>query len=142
MDQRHAFTVTAAFHPSPSWTVSGSWHIHSGWPYTPQEVLFDTLTVFRGEGENWPMYWKEGFSPLNSERLPAYHRLDLRATRRFELRKGTLDVYVDLFNAYNQSNLRSYDYVLRWIDNQAMFARVPDEEQLPFLPSIGFRWEF
>ena len=142
MDQRHAFSLTIGFHPSPSWTLSGAWHIHSGWPYTPQLIQFDTLTVFRGEGENWPLSWKEGFGPLNSERLPPYHRLDLRVTRRFELRRGVLDVYLDLFNAYNQVNLRSWDYELRWIDNRTMFVREPDEELLPILPSLGFRWEF
>jgi outer membrane receptor protein involved in Fe transport len=142
MDQRHAFTLTVGFHPSSKWTLSGAWHIHSGWPYTPQIIRFDTLTVFRGEGENWPLNWKQEFGPMNSDRLPAYHRLDLRATRRFELRRGVLDVYVDLFNAYNQVNLRSWDYNLRWIDNRSMFVREPDEELLPILPSIGFRWEF
>jgi hypothetical protein len=142
MDQRHALNLTVGYHPNPNWTLSGAWHIHSGWPYTPQEILFDTLTVFRGEGENWPLHWKEDFGPLNSERLPAYHRLDLRVTRRFQVRRGILDVYVDLFNAYNQSNLRSYDYGLRWIDNRSMYIREPDDELLPILPSIGFRWEF
>lgn len=142
MDQRHAFSLTVGYHPNPRWTVSAAWHIHAGWPYTPQTIQFDTLTVFRGEGENWPLSWREEFGPLNSERLPAYHRLDLRATRRFELKKGVLDVYVDLFNAYNQQNLRSYNYGLRYMNNQNMYVRLPNEEMLPFLPSIGLRWEF
>jgi hypothetical protein len=142
MDQRHAFSLTVGYHPNPNWTVSGSWHIHSGWPYTPQIIQFDTLTVFRDEGDTWPLNWREEFGPLNSERLPAYHRLDLRATRRFQLRRGVLDVYVDLFNAYNQQNLRSYDYGLRYLNQRNMYVREPDEEMLPFLPSIGFRWEF
>jgi hypothetical protein len=51
-------------------------------------------------------------------------------------------VYLDLFNAYNQENLRSYDYSLRWIDEESWYVRLPDETQLPILPSIGFRWEF
>jgi outer membrane receptor protein involved in Fe transport len=142
MDQRHALSVTMGYRPNPSWTFSASWHIHSGWPFTPQEIQFDTLTVFRGVGENWPLDWKEEFGPINSEQLPAYHRLDLRATRRFELRRGTLDVYVDLFNAYNQQNLRSYDYGLEQRAGRYMYIRYPDEELLPILPSIGFRWEF
>ena len=79
---------------------------------------------------------------MNADRLPAYHRLDLRATRRFQLRRGTLDIYVDLFNAYNQENLRSYDYGLRWLNQRNMYVRTPDESLLPILPSIGFRWEF
>lgn len=142
MDQRHALNLTVGWRPNPNWTLAGAWHIHSGWPYTPQEIQFDTLTVFRGEGGSWPLSWREEFGPLNADRLPSYHRLDLRATRRFHLRRGTLDVYVDLFNAYNQSNLRSYDYELRWLNQRNMYVRTPDEELLPILPSIGFRWEF
>mgnify|MGYP000452873605 CR=1 FL=1 len=51
-------------------------------------------------------------------------------------------VYLDLFNAYNQSNLRSYDYGTRVFENDFKYVRYPDEELLPFLPSIGLRWEF
>jgi hypothetical protein len=142
MDQRHALTVTMGFRPNPKWMISGAWHIHSGWPFTPQEIAFDTLTVFRGVGENWPLNWREEFGPLNSHQLPAYHRLDLRATRRFDLSRGTLDIYVDLFNAYNQANLRSYDYWLEERAGRLMHMEGPQDELLPILPSIGFRWEF
>lgn len=142
MDQRHGFTFTAGYHPSPNWSVSAAWQIHSGWPFTPQEIRFDTLTVFRGIGENYPLVWKEEFGPTNSSRLPAYHRLDLRATRRFRLRGGVLHVYVDLYNAYNQENLRSFDYGLEDENGRLMLIRYPDETMLPILPSIGFRWEF
>lgn len=142
MDQRHALTLTAGYYPSPKWRFSGAWHVHSGWPFTPQEIVFDTLTVFRGVGENWPLHWREQFGPLNSHRLPAYHRLDLRATRRFEFERGALDVYLDLFNAYDQTNLRSYDYYLDERGGRLMHIEIPDEELLPILPSLGFRWEF
>jgi hypothetical protein len=93
-------------------------------------------------GENWPLGWKEEFGPTNSSRLPPYHRLDLRASRRFQLRRGVLDVYVDLFNAYDQENLRSFDYGLESRSDKLMYMRYPDEKLLPILPSIGFRWEF
>ncbi|MFC1660356.1 TonB-dependent receptor domain-containing protein [Gemmatimonadota bacterium] len=142
IDQRHAFTTTLGYHPGPNWTLSAAWHIHSGWPFTPQVIQFDTLTVFRGVGENWPLNWKEEFGATNSSRLPSYHRLDLRATRRFQVGRGTLDIYVDLFNAYNQENLRSFDYGLESRNEKLMYIRYPDETLLPILPSIGFRWEF
>jgi hypothetical protein len=51
-------------------------------------------------------------------------------------------LYLDLFNAYDQPNLRSYDYSVRVIGNELKWVRVPDEGLLPLLPSIGFRWEF
>ena len=122
--------------------MTGAFQFHSGWPFTPQIIKFDTLTVFQGEGLESALRWRDEFGALNSERLPAYHRLDLRVTRRFAVRRGTLDVYLDLFNAYNQQNLRSYDYMAMVIEGEVKWVRVPDEELLPILPSIGFRWEF
>jgi hypothetical protein len=141
-DQRHALSVTVGWRPSPKWTVSAAWQAHSGWPYTPQIIQFDTLTVFQDEGLHSALRWREEFGKLNSDRLPTYHRLDLRITRRFAFPGSNLDVYLDLFNAYNQQNLRSYDYGTSFIENKLKWVRYPDEELLPILPSIGFRWEF
>jgi hypothetical protein len=141
-DQTHAFTVTVGYRPNPAWNITGAWQIRSGWPITPQEYVVDTISVFQGDGSQWPMWWRGEFGALNSERLPAYHRLDLRVNRRFRLRRGTLDVYLDLFNAYNQENLRSYGYRLQTLDDELRYVRYGDETLLPFLPSIGFRWEF
>jgi hypothetical protein len=141
-DQIHALSLTLGWRPTPRWTLTGAWQFHSGWPFTPQIIEFDTLTVFQGPGRDSTLRWREEFGALNSDRLPAYHRLDLRVTRSFAVRRGTLDVYLDLFNAYNQENLRSYDYAARTIGNEVKWVRYPDEGLLPLLPSIGFRWEF
>lgn len=141
-DQRHAVSVTVGWRPSPKWSVSAAWQAHSGWPFTPQIIEFDTLSVFQDEGLESALRWREEFGDLNSDRLPAYHRLDLRVTRRFALAGSNLDIYLDLFNAYDQQNLRSYDYGTQFIGNDLKWIRYPDEELLPILPSIGFRWEF
>ncbi len=141
-DQTHALALTVGWRPTPRWTVTAAFQAHSGWPFTPQIIEFDTLTVFQGGGLDSPLRWREEFGSLNSERLPAYHRLDLRVTRRFALRRGILDFYLDLFNAYDQQNLRSFQYSARVIGQEVKWVRDPDEELLPFLPSIGFRWEF
>lgn len=141
LDQRHATTLSLGYHPNARWFASAAWHWHSGWPFTPQAWVVDTLTVFRDQGAE-PLHWREVFGPTNSVRLPAYHRLDIRVTRRFQLRHSQLDVYMDLFNAYNQVNLASYEYDLRWYGNRLVRVQYPDETLLPFLPSIGLRWEF
>lgn len=141
-DQTHAFTFTLGYRPNVAWSLTGAWEIRSGWPITPQEYVVDTVSVFQGDGTQWPMWWRAEFGALNSARFPAYHRLDLRVNRRFLLNRGTLDVYVDLFNAYNQENLRSYGYQLGNIQDRLRYVRYGDETLLPFLPSVGFRWEF
>jgi hypothetical protein len=141
-DQTHALALTAGWRPTQRWTVTGAFQVHSGWPFTPQIIEFDTLTVFQENGLNSALRWREEFGKLNSERLPAYHRLDLRVTRSFAVGRGSLDVYLDLFNAYNQQNLRAYEYGTTMVGEELKWVRFPDEELLPFLPSIGFRWEF
>ncbi|MGD8362254.1 MAG: carboxypeptidase regulatory-like domain-containing protein [Gemmatimonadota bacterium] len=141
-DQTHAFSVTVGYRPNQAWNITASWEIHSGWPITPELYVVDTISVFQGDGTQWPMWWRGEFGTLNSIRLPAYHRLDLRVNRRFQLRRGVLDAYLDLFNAYNQENLRSYGYRLQTLNNHLVYVRYGDETLLPFLPSLGFRWEF
>ena len=141
-DQTHALALTVGWRPTPKWTVTGAFQIHSGWPITPQIVEFDTVTVFQEAGLANTLRWRKEFDDLNSDRLPAYHRLDLRVTRKFALRSGTLDLYLDLFNAYDQQNLRSFDYGTEVVGRDLKWVRWPDEELLPFLPSFGLRWEF
>jgi len=141
-DQTHALALTVGWRPTPRWTITGAFQLHSGWPFTPQIIEFDTLTVFQGEGLGSALRWREEFGDLNSERLPAYHRLDLRVTRKLDVWGKPMEVYLDLFNAYNQQNLRSYDYGTQLVGEELKLVRYPDEELLPFLPSIGFRWEF
>ena len=88
------------------------------------------------------MVVKQAWGALNSDRLPAYHRLDLRVSRGFEVGRGLLSVFLDVFNVYNQSNLRSYGYDLRLVNGQVVSTPVGGNELLPLLPSFGVRWEF
>jgi hypothetical protein len=141
-DQTHALALTVGWRPTRKWTITAAFQVHSGWPFTPQIIEFDTLTVFQDAGLDWPWRWREEFGELNSDRLPAYHRLDLRINRSFAVGRGTLDLYLDLFNAYNQTNLRAYEYGTRQFGDDLKWVRFPDEELLPILPSFGLRWEF
>jgi outer membrane receptor protein involved in Fe transport len=80
------------------------------------------------------------FGPLYSRRLPAYHRLDLRASRRRALAsgRGHLTVYLDVQNVYDRRNPSGFD------------LQVDDEEGVELIverwpgifPSLGVVWEF
>ena len=79
---------------------------------------------------------------LNQLRLPAYHRLDVRVSKDFDVGRGVLQAYLDVFNVYNRRNLRSYGFWPRVDNGQVRTVREDGEELLPILPTIGFRWEF
>jgi hypothetical protein len=82
------------------------------------------------------------FGPLNARRLPAYHRLDVRVTRAFEVRGSRLELFADLFNAYDRANVRGYAYNLHRDGSRWTTTRDVGEELLPILPTVGFRWVF
>ena len=69
-----------------------------------------------------------------SQRLPAFHQLDLRLDKTWQIRKGALVAYLEVRNVYNHKNtediVHRYDY-----------AEAQKQSGLPILPVIGLRGE-
>lgn len=133
-DQRHTFYADATYAMNPRWQFSAAWHFHSGWPTTDVVYALAPLANNRrvlvsGNGEPYGL------------RLPDYHRLDLRVTRRFHTSRGEVRAYVDLFNVYDRMNLLGYDHQVS-VSGTTVTDRRKPREQLPFLPSVGLGWEF
>jgi hypothetical protein len=82
---------------------------------------------------------------LRSDRLDDYHRLDVRASRRFALRRGVLELFFDVQNLYNRRNDAGFevDGGNFLVDDQgnAVYRPTP-EEWLGVLPSFGISWTF
>lgn len=133
-DQRHTFYLDLTYSPAPKWQLSASWQYHTGWPITG----VDYRLIPNTDGAVSPAFY---YGATNAERLPAYHRLDLRATRRFDLSHGVLRAYVDLFNVYDRKNQFSYEHTVAVENGQTVVTRSPNS-LFPFLPSAGLSWEF
>jgi hypothetical protein len=133
-DQRHAAYGDVTYAPDRRWTFSAAWHFHTGWPST--DVTYALAPLNNGR-----RLLVSANGPAFGLRLPAYHRLDLRATRRIPLRNGELRVHLDVFNAYDRLNFLGYDRKVSVAGN-AVSVRREAREQLPFLPSAGVIWEF
>lgn len=133
-DQRHTFYADTTYAPNARWQVSASWQYHTGWPTT--DVLYSLAPLTNGRrvlvSANGPVYG------LN---LPAYHRLDLRVTRRIQVARGELRVFLDIFNAYDRTNYVGYEHRVTVTGTQVTDVRKA-REQLPLLPSAGITWEF
>lgn len=78
------------------------------------------------------------FGPLRSKRFPPYHRLDLRASRRWDLRAGALTFFVDIQNVYNRHNLAGFD---AQPDEDAGVVVLEKERWAGIFPSLGVTWE-
>lgn len=134
LDGRHTVALDVGWHPSAQWRISGAWLYHTGWPTTPFDFSVDTL-------RNGSLIATPHYGLRNSTRLAPYHRLDLRATRTFAVRGTELNVFVDLFNAYNRRNERAFDPLVTTDGQHVTFGKRVDA-LLPRLPSFGLSWEF
>ncbi|MEA2560305.1 MAG: hypothetical protein QOH06_1809 [Acidobacteriota bacterium] len=124
-DQPHTFNLYVDTLLGKNWSLSAAWRYHTGWPTTRVFAEVDE------DGELVPVLGK-----LNSERLPSYHRMDLRASRDWQLRSSRLTFFVDLQNVYNRKNIAGFDLA---VDEESIVA---EPETWPgFFPSIGITWE-
>ena len=126
-DQLHEFKTVAMYQAGP-FTLSSTWVYGSGKPYTIPEAQYPIHLL---DGRTFT-YIHVG--EKNGQRLPAYHRLDVAATRRFETATLFYELNVSLFNAYGRNNIW-----YRQFDLSEVPMLVTDITTLGFTPSIGLR---
>ena len=126
-DQRHGASLVLGRPFGRGWMAGGVFRFASGLPYSP-------LRSFN-------LGFAHGIiiGDLNSERLPAFHRLDLRLSRSVPVSWGRIGVQVDLLNVYNRSNERSVD--VYYDDAEHTYFR-STSYQSPFLPVVAVSAEF
>lgn len=107
---------------SPRWQFGAKWSAQSGAPYTP---------ILGGQADSTGRV-RPVYGPINSERLPPYHRLDLRADATFG---GGLTMYFELLNAYARKNVAGFRYSADYSTREEVY-------QTPLLPSVGVTWAF
>ncbi|MFH1943483.1 MAG: TonB-dependent receptor [bacterium] len=79
--------------------ISVRWRYLGGRPYT-RPMYYEQLH-----------YWAVNeTSPVNTNRYPSYHRLDLRIDRRFMFKGWDIITYFDVMNVYGRNNIWEYTY--------------------------------
>ncbi|HPH45583.1 MAG TPA: TonB-dependent receptor [Chryseolinea sp.] len=96
-DNRHLVSLTGGKKFAKNWEVGVRWLFTGGSPYTPFNV---SETVRR---QNWDVrpYGLPDYNQLNTQRISAFHQLDIRIDKKYFFKKWSLDVYLDVQNAYN-----------------------------------------
>jgi hypothetical protein len=139
LDERHAVHVDWSFRPSSNtWrlSVGGVWH--SGWPYTPTVLKVDTL---ENTDTRFSVRETRLVGPLNTERLPSYHRIDARWTRYFDTRHGRVSVFGEVYNLLNATNVRGMWKDLQ-VRGRGVLVTTGELTAWPRLPLAGLTWEF
>ena len=137
-DQTHAMNIGVSWRPRPRWSFNGVWIYHTGWPTTPVSVMLGTGP--EGEPIAVPV-----IGELRSARLDDYHRLDVRASRRFARRSFVWELFIDVQNVYNRRNDAGFeiDDGNFLIDDQGNAVYRPSPELwFGVLPSFGISWTF
>lgn len=131
-DIRHSVSFTAGYKLGRKWELGAKWRYLSGAPFTPFDPVRSAQSyAINGRGV-------ADYSRLNSERLPAYHRLDFRADRRFFFNKWNGVVYIGFQNVYNNDNISGY----RYTEDPALPNKLRPSGGVTFLPNIGISVEF
>lgn len=125
-DQTHNLTLLGSYDLGRGWRVGGRFRFVSGNPYTPCNG--GMLNAGAGSYECIP-------GAMNSQRIPAFHQLDLRVDKTFRFRDFRLVAYLDVQNAYNRANAEGVRYNYRYTTPHW-------ESGLPIIPSLGLRGEF
>jgi hypothetical protein len=96
-DSRHLVSLTGGKRFGKNWELGLRWLYSGGTPYTPNDV---PRTVYR---ENWDVrpYGVPDYNLLNTERISSFHQLDIRIDKKYFFSRWSLDIYLDIQNAYN-----------------------------------------
>ncbi len=131
-DQPHSFSADLDLRLGGRWTLNAAWRFHSGWPTTPIRV--EQVIDEEGEVEFVPVLGERA-----SERLPDYHRLDLRLARSWRSPSASWSFWIDVQNLYDRGNVAGFDIEID--EDTGMLDRIA-EEWAGILPSAGLRVTF
>jgi len=128
LDQTHILTALGSYKLGRGWEAGFRFRYVTGNLYTPC-----IASIFSTASTN---YLCIDGAPL-STRLPAFHELDLRVDKHWQVSKNvTVSAYLDLINAYNRKNPDFIQYNYDFSNSRAQTA------SLPIIPSLGLRGEF
>lgn len=121
-DQPVVVNLVGNYKYSDRWQFGAKWSYHSGNRYTPVVGSRKDST-----GRILPVY-----GDINSERLPDYHRLDLRADWTVSPR---LSYFFEVVNAYGHENVEGYQY-------SADYKTRKKELGFGAMPNVGLSYKF
>ncbi len=125
-DQRHSLTLVSSYKVTRKWETGIKWRFASGQPDTPiLGALYDAPHS----------RWLPVYAEVNSERKPAYHRLDLSVSRLSSHDTWQWRWYAEILNVYNSKNVIGYDYSFDYSSREEI-------KQIPFLPYVGLEVKF
>ena len=151
-DNRHLVSATMGYKLGKNWELGLKFRYQGAAPYTPYNMEQSQLNYMTlGTGVF-------NFAQVNSLRLPAFHAGDLRIDKKWNYRKTTLDLFLDITNFYANTSAGVPNFTFKRVADNSAFAttdgapiRQDGKNAIPvllenidgtLLPTIGFIVEF
>jgi outer membrane receptor protein involved in Fe transport len=151
-DNRHLISFTGGYKFNRNWELGLKFRYQGAAPFTPYDETasrLNFLTLGTGTFD---------YSRINSLRLRAFHSADIRIDKKWNFKKTTLDLFLDIQNLYGSTNPGIENYTFKRNENNTGFATtdgqpiksdgsnaVPvllNDDSGTILPTIGFIIEF
>ena len=136
-DRRHSIFLSSSQQIASTWHLYVSWRFHTGEPRTP----LDTEEVLLPDGG---IGCDRKFGETHSDRIPPYHSLDFRLTKRSPYKRWSLTWYFQILNLYNHTNVDQYAFseVLDEEASAIVECAVEEEPLFPIVPTLGMTISF
>ena len=129
-DRTHNLSIVGIYEANKKWTLSASFVYYTG----------DAVTFPSGKYtvNNQVVFY---YTERNGYRMPAYHRLDLGATRQLAHKKHfSSEISFSVYNAYGHEN--PYIITFQTDPNDASKTQALQTSLFRFVPSISYNFKF
>ena len=151
-DNQHLLSLIWGYKFPRNWELGLKFRYQGGAPYTPFDETTSRINFLsKGQGI-------QDYTRLNTLRLKGFHSSDVRIDKKWNLRKVTIDVFLDVSNWYIAKSVASPSYTFKRNETNTAFVTTdgnnikPDgSNAIPLLlpnddpsvtPTIGFIIEF
>ncbi len=151
-DNRHLLSATMGYKLPRNWEIGLKFRFQGGAPYTPFDENASQLNYLsRGQGIL-------DFTQLNTLRLRSFNSSDIRIDKKWNFKKTTIDLFLDITNWYRAKTPEPDTYTFQRNADNTGFATTDNQPIKPdgsnaipvrlinneasFVPSIGLIVEF
>jgi hypothetical protein len=151
-DSRHLVSAQLGYKFKKGWEIGTRYRFQGGSPFTPFDLVESQRNyIALGAGV-------QDFTRLNGDRLGAFSQLDLRIDKKWNFKRSTFDLFLDITNLLSQAAPGLPNFTFQRTEDNSTWATTDGKPVaadgsnaqpliLPnndgrLLPTIGFIWEF
>lgn len=136
-DQRHSISLSASYQFAQNCNVNVMGNYHTGWRDTPVYLYQSEKKV----DDNHPLL---KLAQTYSEKHPDFIRVDMRIACQKKLTNSRIRYFFEVLNLFGKKNVSSLSEAELLYSEQGAVEGIErfDDRSVPFIPSLGFVWEF